>query len=96
MKNWEAHNLAEKPPQNRWHAVPILKQRPEERIHNFNEVALGYTEEQALAEASRCITCPNPQCVKGCPVELDIPAYIKLIKEKKYAEAIRKVKEKNS
>jgi len=72
------------------------KQKPEVRAHNFNEVALGYSEEEALAEASRCITCPNPQCVKGCPVELDIPAFIKLIKEKKYDEAIRKVKEKNS
>jgi len=97
MKNLEDSNLAEKEsPQDRWHAVPMPKQRPEERIHNFNEVALGYSEEQALAEASRCITCPNPQCVKGCPVELDIPAFIKLIKEKKYDEAIRKIKEKNS
>jgi len=88
--------LAEQNPQNRWHAVPMPKQKPEDRIHNFNEVALGYTEEQALAEAARCLTCPNPQCVKGCPVELDVPAFIKLIKEKKYDEAIRKVKEKNS
>jgi len=88
--------LAKKSTQDRWHVVPMHKQRPMERIHNFNEVALGYTEEQALAEASRCITCPNPQCVKGCPVELDIPAFIKLIKEKKYDEAIRKIKEKNS
>jgi len=88
--------LAEQKPQNRWHAVPMPKQKPEDRIHNFNEVALGYTEKQALAEAARCLTCPNPQCVKGCPVELDIPAFIKLIKEKKYDEAIQKVKEKNS
>lgn len=87
---------AEKPPEDRWHAVSMPKQTPEDRVHNFNEVALGYTEEQALAEASRCITCPNPQCIKGCPVELDIPAFIKLIKEEKYDEAIRKVKEKNS
>jgi len=72
------------------------KQKPEDRIHNFNEVALGYAEEQALAEASRCINCPNPPCVKGCPVEIDIPAFIKLIKERMYAEARRKVKEKNS
>lgn len=85
-----------KPLQDRWHTVPMPKQRPMERIHNFNEVALGYTEEQALAEASRCITCPNPKCVKGCPVELDIPAFISFIKEKKYDEAIRKIKEKNS
>lgn len=72
------------------------KQKPEDRIHNFNEVALGYAEDQALVEASRCIACPNPLCVKGCPVELDIPTFIKIIKEKKYDEAIRKVKEKNS
>ena len=87
---------AEKQSQNRWHAVQIPKQKPKERIHNFNEVALGYGEEHALAEALRCITCPNPKCVTDCPVELDIPAFIKHIKEKKYDEAILKVKEKNS
>lgn len=84
------------PVQDRWHVVPMPKQNPKERAHNFNEVALGYTEEQALAEASRCITCPKPHCVEGCPVELDIPAFVELIKEKKYDEAIKKVKEKNS
>jgi len=91
-----AEAKGEKPPQDRWHAVPIPKQKSEDRMHNFSEVALGYREEQALAEASRCIICPNPKCVKGCPVELDIPAFIKLIQEKKYDESIRKVKEKNS
>ena len=60
------------------------KQLPKDRINNFDEVALGYTEELALKEASRCLICPNPQCIKGCPVELDIPAFIELIKEKKY------------
>jgi glutamate synthase (NADPH/NADH) small chain len=84
------------PVQDRWHAVSMPKQEPKTRAHNFNEVALGYTEEQALAEASRCITCPDPHCIEGCPVELDIPGFIKLIKEKKYDEAIMKVKEKNS
>ena len=84
------------PAQDRWHVVPMPKQNPKERAHNFNEVALGYTEEQALAEASRCITCPKPHCVEGCPVELDIPAFIQLIKEKKYDEATKKAKEKNS
>ena len=77
-------------------SVPMPKQKPEERIHNFNEVTLGYTEEQALAEAERCIQCPEPQCVKSCPVELDIPAFIKEIKEKNFDEAIKIVKEKNS
>jgi len=88
--------MVEQSPQDRWHAIPMHKQAPKERIHNFSEVALGYTEEHALAEAFRCITCPNPKCVQGCPVELDIPAFIQFIKEKKYDESIRKIKEKNS
>ena len=101
MKKLEGPSLAaakseKQPVQDRWHVVPMPKQHPKERAHNFNEVALGYTEEQALAEASRCITCPKPHCVEGCPVELDIPAFIQLIKEKKYDEAIKKAKEKNS
>ena len=77
-------------------SVQMCKQKPEVRKRNFNEVALGYSEEQALAEANRCLQCPKPQCVKGCPVEIDIPAFIKLIKEGKYDESISKVKEKNS
>ena len=77
-------------------AVPMFKQDPKERIHNFNEVALGYTTEQAVAEAQRCIQCPKPQCVQGCPVEVDIPAFIREIKEKNFDEAVRNIKEKNS
>jgi glutamate synthase (NADPH/NADH) small chain len=82
--------------QNRWQAVPVPKQDGKARTKNFQEVVLGYSEVQALQEASRCLTCPNPQCVKGCPVGVEIPAFIKLIKEKRYQEAICKVKEKNS
>ncbi|MCK4667048.1 NADPH-dependent glutamate synthase [Candidatus Dependentiae bacterium] len=74
----------------------IPEQKPEIRKTNFNEVALGYTEELALIEASRCLNCPKPKCVEGCPVEIDIPAFINLIKEKKYIEANQKIKEKNS
>jgi glutamate synthase (NADPH/NADH) small chain len=77
-------------------SVPMSKQKLEERIHNFNEVALGYTEEQAVAEAKRCLQCPQPKCVEGCPVEVEIRAFIKLITERKFDEAIKKVKEKNS
>lgn len=77
-------------------SVKMPKQEPQVRKRNFNEVALGYAEEQALAEANRCLQCPKPQCVKGCPVEIDIPAFIELIKEGKYDESIKKVKEKNS
>ena len=77
-------------------AVPMPKQDPKERGHNFNEVARGYTEEQAVAEAERCLQCVKAACVNGCPVEVDIPAFIQLVREHKFDEAIRKVKEKNS
>src|SRR3990170_5036783 len=82
--------------QDRWRSVPISKQDPKERAHNFDEVSLGYTEEQALKESSRCLNCPKPQCVSGCPVGVDIPGFITLIKEKQYNQAAHKVKEKNS
>ncbi|MBT0159637.1 NADPH-dependent glutamate synthase [Candidatus Bathyarchaeota archaeon A05DMB-2] len=72
------------------------KQAPKERVKNFNEVALGYTEAQALEEAGRCLQCVKPQCVSGCPVEVPIPEFIKCIREQKYGEAIAKIKEKNS
>jgi len=72
---------------------PMPKQEVKERIKNFNEVALGYTEEQARKEAERCIQCPKPLCVKGCPVDINIPEFIKLIVEGKYVEAARKIKE---
>jgi glutamate synthase (NADPH/NADH) small chain len=77
-------------------AEPMPKQKPEVRRTNFNEVALGYTEEQVKAEANRCLQCPKPQCIAGCPVEIEIPAFIRLLREGKYEEAARKLKEKNS
>ena len=73
-------------------AVPMPKQEPKVRRENFNEVATGYTEQQALEEASRCLQCPKPQCVTGCPVEVCIPDFIKLLREGKYEEAAKKVK----
>lgn len=76
--------------------VSMPKQKPEVRRKNFNEVALGYTEEQAVAEANRCLQCPKPQCIQGCPVEIDIPAFIELIRQRRFNEAIKKIKEKNS
>ncbi len=82
--------------QDKSRAVPMEKRASKERVNSFAEVALGYTEEQATAESERCLSCPNPQCIKGCPVAVEIPAFIRLIKEKKYSEAIGKVKEKNS
>ncbi len=72
---------------------PMPKQEVGQRVKNFNEVALGYTEEQAKREAERCLQCPKPLCVKGCPVDINIPEFIKLIVESKYTEAARKIKE---
>jgi len=72
------------------------KQKPEERVKNFFEVALGFSKEQALLEAKRCLQCKKPFCVEGCPVQINIPAFIKLIAEGKFEEAIKKIKEKNN
>jgi glutamate synthase (NADPH/NADH) small chain len=83
-------------PKPKKEAVPMPKQEPRVRRSNFNEVATGYTEQQALEEASRCLQCPKPQCVAGCPVEVSIPEFIKLLREGKYEEAAKKVKEKNA
>ncbi len=66
------------------------------RIHNFLEVSYGFNRELALIEAGRCLNCKKPLCVQGCPVEIDIPAFIQLIKENKFLEAARKIKEKNA
>jgi len=74
----------------------MSEQLPEERKKNFNEVALGYTEDEALREASRCLQCKKPACIEGCPVEIDIPAFIAKIKEKDYESAIRVIKDKNN
>ncbi|KPK97477.1 MAG: dihydropyrimidine dehydrogenase [Omnitrophica WOR_2 bacterium SM23_72] len=74
----------------------VPRQDSRERIKNFLEVALGYSAEQAQKEASRCLQCKDMPCVKGCPVEIDIPAFIKLLKEGKRKEALEKIKEKNN
>ncbi len=74
---------------------PMPEQPPEERVGNFNEVPLGYSEEQALTEASRCLQCKKPKCIDGCPVAVDIPGFIELIRQGKFAEAARKIKETN-
>jgi len=74
----------------------IKEQDPKKRIKNFNEVALGYSLEDALKEASRCLQCKDSPCIKGCPVNIEISAFIKFIKEGKFDEAIKKIKEKNN
>jgi len=73
--------------------VPVPEQSPEERIKNFNEVALGYTAELAMEEARRCLRCPRPFCVEGCPVHIKIPEFIKLIAEGDFVGAYKKIME---
>ena len=72
------------------------EQDPHVRARNFEEVPLGYTPEMAIAEASRCLQCKNPLCVQGCPVGVDIPAFIKHIADGKFDLAIGKIWERNS
>ena len=72
------------------------EQSPEERIKNFKEVALGYTEEDAVKESTRCLQCKNPLCIEGCPVDIDIKSFINLISKKEFAKALDKIREKSS
>lgn len=65
----------------------------DERCHNFEEVALGYTKEEALREANRCLNCPNPRCVSGCPVGIEIPKFIEQIKLENVEEAYKIISE---
>jgi glutamate synthase (NADPH/NADH) small chain len=65
------------------------------RTANHQEVPYGYTSELALLEAGRCLQCKNPKCVEGCPVNVDIPNFIRLIAEEKFDDAIKKIKERN-
>ncbi len=69
--------------------VPVREQDPKVRATNFEEVCLGYNQEEAMAEASRCIGCKNAKCVQGCPVSIDIPGFIKQVKEGNIEEAYK-------
>ncbi len=69
--------------------VPVREQDPKVRATNFEEVCLGYNEEEAMAEASRCLGCKNPMCVKGCPVSIDIPGFIEKVKTGEFEEAYK-------
>ena len=75
---------------------PMPQQPPAERIKNFFEVALGYTEEQAIAEAKRCLHCKEKPCIAGCPVIIDIPEFVGLVAEGKFLEAAAVLKRDNS
>lgn len=75
---------------------PMPEQDPRRRRTNFEEVPRGYTEEIAMLEASRCIQCKKPGCVAGCPVNINIPAFIKKIAEGKFVDALIKLKEQTA
>ena len=60
--------------------VPVREQDPKVRATNFEEVCYGYNKEEAMAEASRCLNCKNAQCMKGCPVSINIPAFVEQVK----------------
>jgi glutamate synthase (NADPH/NADH) small chain len=72
------------------------EQEPKVRARNFDEVPFGYTPDLAQLEASRCLQCKKPKCIEGCPVEVEIPAFVKLISEGDFAGAARKLKLRNS
>ncbi len=76
-------------------AVKVRELNPSERIKNFDEVVLGYTEEEALIEANRCLQCPNPICQFGCPVGINIKEFISWITKKDYRAAYFILREKN-
>jgi len=75
--------------------TPMREQPPKERAKNYDEVPYGYSEKEAMQEARRCLQCKKPICIKGCPVEIDIPGFIQLIAEGDFQGAIKKLKEKN-
>ncbi len=75
---------------------PMPSQDPKVRAHNFDEVALGYTEEMAIEEAKRCLECKHMPCVSGCPVNIHIPAFIAKIKEGEFEEAYQIIAKSSS
>ncbi|MBO4900053.1 MAG: NADPH-dependent glutamate synthase [Lachnospiraceae bacterium] len=76
--------------------VPVREQDAKERAHNFEEVCYGYNEEEAVCESTRCLTCKNAQCVKGCPVAIDIPAFIEQVKNQNFEEAYQIISRSSS
>ena len=76
--------------------VPVREQDPQVRAANFEEVCLGYNAEEAMAEATRCLNCKNAQCMKGCPVSINIPAFIAQVKEGNFEEAYHIISESSA
>ena len=79
-----------------WKRVPVREQEPQVRAKNFEEVCYGYNEEEAMAEASRCIGCKNAPCMNGCPVSINIPGFIAQVKDGNFAEAFKIISESSA
>lgn len=71
--------------------IPVREQDPKVRATNFEEVCLGYNEEEATKEAARCLNCKNPKCVDGCPVSINIPGFIAHVKDQKFEDAAKEI-----
>ena len=82
--------------QDVWTRVPVREQDAKVRATNFKEVCLGYNEQEAVDEATRCLNCPNPQCVKGCPVSINIPKFIQELKEGNVEQAYQTISESSA
>jgi glutamate synthase (NADPH/NADH) small chain len=91
-----AEEATKKPKREKIPRQPMPEQKPKVRAKNFDEVPFGYSPETAIIEAERCLQCKKPACVAGCPVGIDIPGFIKLIKEGEFTQSIRKLWEMNS
>jgi glutamate synthase (NADPH/NADH) small chain len=76
--------------------IPVREQEPKVRATNFEEVCLGYNEEEAIKEASRCLNCKNPKCVEGCPVSINIPGFIAYVKDGNFEEAAKEISKYSS
>ena len=76
--------------------VPVREQDPKVRATNFEEVCYGYNREEAVEESQRCLGCKKPKCVEGCPVSINIPAFIEAVKEEKFEEAFKVISESSS
>lgn len=81
---------------DRFKRIPVREQAPDIRAKNFEEVCLGYTEEEAILESSRCLNCKKPMCVTECPVSINIPTFINYIKTKEFEKAARIIAESSS
>ena len=76
--------------------VPVREQAPKVRATNFDEVCLGYNADEAMEEASRCINCKNAKCMHGCPVSINIPAFVHEVKEGNFEKAYQIISESSA